>query len=173
MQEAINAWNKSLQLVPTIPEVRARLAEALFDNGRYEEALPHLLSAVATSPRAFPKGLYFSGVSLIRLGRLDEGVAQLRKITVGAPALGVAANFGHTDVVRALLDAGANVNTVWGDGRSPLLMASNFGWEATVSLLCARGADVTARSKGIGSPLARENGHAGVVGLLLIAGAQE
>jgi len=173
VHEAVDAWYDSLRMHPAIPEVRAKLGEALFNGGKYAEALPHLQSALSVGPKFFSKGFYYSGACLVRLRRLDEALAQLQKINIGPPALGIAANFGHTDVVRVLLDAGAEINAVWTGGASSLIMASYFGWEDTVCLLLSRGADVTASHQGFGTPLsaATTRGHRGVVRLLSIAGA--
>lgn len=59
-------------------------------------------------------------------------------------ALGLAAQKGHTDIVRALLDAGADVEGGKDIGfASPLYFAAQAGHKDTVNLLLGRGADVS------------------------------
>jgi ankyrin repeat protein len=100
----------------------------------------------------------------------------------GMTALQLAARAGHADVVRALLDAGADVEQ-WSDdmmgGRRPaLLYAAAAGREAVVRMLLDAGANVAATGSGMsgstGTALhaAAEAGHAGVVRVLLDAGAK-
>jgi ankyrin repeat protein len=91
----------------------------------------------------------------------------------GYDALTVAASYrGNIESVRALLDAGADVQPP--DGvkirHSPLLFASMSGDLETVSLLLARGASANRRD----SPLSEAItfGHADVVGALIAAGAK-
>jgi hypothetical protein len=57
-----------------------------------------------------------------------------------------AAALGHEEVVRVLLDAGADANACRADGFTPLILAVFFGHEAVVRLLVGRGADTGART---------------------------
>lgn len=65
-----------------------------------------------------------------------------------------AAARGHEEVVRLLLDAGADVCARRADGFTPLILAAFFGHEAVVRLLVERGADTDARTN-LGTTAAR------------------
>lgn len=56
----------------------------------------------------------------------------------GTTALGYAAALGHLEIVRVLLDAGADVEAPDGDGRSPLRLAVDAGQAGTAALLRRR-----------------------------------
>lgn len=61
--------------------------------------------------------------------------------------LAIAAKDGRTDVVRLLLENGANVNAWdWARVGTPLSFAARFGHRDVVILLIAKGADVKRRS---------------------------
>jgi ankyrin repeat protein len=51
-------------------------------------------------------------------------------------------------VMRALVNAGANLNARDSKGNTPLMLASLYGWENTVSLLIKSGADVNTQRDG-------------------------
>ncbi|KAL8683131.1 MAG: hypothetical protein Q9186_000844 [Xanthomendoza sp. 1 TL-2023] len=76
---------------------------------------------------------------------------------------------GSVELVRCLLDLGADVNGVMGlRGRSHLMIAANEGYEAVVRTLLHRGADVDAVD-GEGRnvvAMAQEKGHDGVEKIL-------
>jgi ankyrin repeat protein len=89
-------------------------------------------------------------------------------------ALQAASERGHLDVVKLLLDNGADVNTQ-GGGRygSALQAASEEGRLDMVKLLLDKGADVTTQGGDYGNALqaASVSGHSDVVKLLLDKGA--
>ena len=87
----------------------------------------------------------------------------------GATALFRASHRGHAEVVRLLLEHGANANMADGWGDSPLLSAANHGHTTVVRLLAAHRADLCATnsSKQTALILAAEEGHAEMVELLL------
>ena len=55
---------------------------------------------------------------------------------------------GFADVVQALIDAGASVETPIGYGIRPLMLAAGYGETAVVETLLGAGADVLARNAG-------------------------
>ncbi len=62
-------------------------------------------------------------------------------------ALTYAARDGFTDIARLLIDQGANVNWIDGEGVTPLILASFKGHIELVELLLAHKADVTVRDQ--------------------------
>ncbi|KAJ6599684.1 ankyrin repeat-containing domain protein [Mycena vulgaris] len=78
-----------------------------------------------------------------------------------------------TDIVRLLLENGADVNTTGVGDRSTLQVASSRGHKDIVCLLLEHGADLTATSRQYGSAVhaASLGGHTDIVRLLLEAGA--
>ena len=87
--------------------------------------------------------------------------------------LSVAALSGQTESVKALLRAGADVNTRRDDGMSPLNIASNEGFIDIVRILLDNGADIESRDNDGGTPLynAVLGKHHDVVTLLIEHGA--
>jgi uncharacterized protein len=55
---------------------------------------------------------------------------------------------GFPDVVRALVDAGADIEAPIGYGVRPLMLAAGYGETPTVEILLKAGADVTAKNDG-------------------------
>ncbi len=94
----------------------------------------------------------------------------------GATPLGLAAFFGHKDVVELLLDRGAQINTLAKNPAfpfTPLHSAMSAGHKDIVTLLLERGADVNVREGG-GMTILHEAaglGNADYVRLLLDHGA--
>ena len=62
-------------------------------------------------------------------------------------ALMWAATNGHTDIVKLLLDRGADIDAVYRDGNNALTLAATNGHANTVKLLLDRGADIDHVSK--------------------------
>ena len=63
--------------------------------------------------------------------------------TFGATAIAFAADFGRTEAVRILLDAGADPNALNKNGSSPALGAAFFGRPECLRILLEAGADPT------------------------------
>jgi hypothetical protein len=82
-------------------------------------------------------------------------------------ALQWACENGHTETVKVLLDAGADVHA---DNDYALRWASNYGHTETVKVLLAAGADVHAQDD-YALRWASEHGHTETVKVLLAAGA--
>ncbi len=55
---------------------------------------------------------------------------------------------GHPEVVRALIEAGANIEAPIGYGVRPLMLAAGYGETAVVQALLEAGADVLAKNEG-------------------------
>lgn len=55
---------------------------------------------------------------------------------------------GFADVVKALIDAGANIEAPIGYGVRPLMLAAGYGETAVVEVLLQAGADVLAKNEG-------------------------
>jgi ankyrin repeat protein len=91
----------------------------------------------------------------------------------GASLLHVAAQYGHSEVVKLLLAAGANVNSRRQDQATPLYIAAFHGYSPVVELLLTAGANVNSRRQDQATPLhaAAQHGHSEVVVKLLAAGA--
>jgi hypothetical protein len=88
-------------------------------------------------------------------------------------AMIIAAQEGQETVVRALLEAGADVNKTLDKGATPLYIAAQNGLEAVVRALMEAGADVNKAMDNGGTPLnvAAQNGHAAIVRALIDLGA--
>jgi ankyrin repeat protein len=87
----------------------------------------------------------------------------------GPPILEAAAK-GHTDVIRLLLENGANINQEAENHQNALILASKNGQEAAVRMLIEAGACVN--NDGM-TPIqvASREGHKGIVEMLIQAGA--
>ena len=68
-------------------------------------------------------------------------------------ALASASVFGRNEIVRTLLENGADVDMVGGDYGSALALASAFGQKEVVQILLENGADVNSLGEGNWSPL--------------------
>jgi ankyrin repeat protein len=106
----------------------------------------------------------------------------------GRSALIIAAMYGHTGIVRLLIDSGADVNATKIDGYTALMAASSHGYTEIVQLLIAAGANVNASENITGRELrinnecikidgytalmiATSHGYTEIVKLLIDAGA--
>ncbi len=87
--------------------------------------------------------------------------------------LRVASQEGHTDGVKLLIKAGADLNEARNDGATPLYMASQNGHNKVVAILLKAGADLNQGTDDGVTPLyiASQNGHVEVVEILVKAGA--
>jgi len=92
----------------------------------------------------------------------------------GSTPLMLAAAMGHTDAVRVLLDAGANVEAVGRMGATSLMMAASLGHIEVVNVLIQHGADINKKHSYAGTTalhFAAEVGHVEVIRALCRAGA--
>jgi ankyrin repeat protein len=101
--------------------------------------------------------------------QMDTFVSRFR---CGLPILEAAAR-GHTDVIRLLLENGANINQEDKYGQNALFLASENRQEAAVQMLIEAGACVNNGAKYGMAPIqvASERGHKGIVEMLIKAGA--
>jgi ankyrin repeat protein len=92
----------------------------------------------------------------------------------GWPALHTAAKNGFNEIVEMLCKSGADANLkITQQGKSPLMLASEFGHTGTAKTLIENGASVNAQDNQGSGPLflAAEGGHIDTVTLLLDNGA--
>jgi ankyrin repeat protein len=80
---------------------------------------------------------------------------------------------GCSDLAKALIECGANVNSQDASSQTPLHFASKFGYLDSARLLLDQGADLNALDNNHVTPLhlASEHGHLEIVQLLLLRGA--
>ncbi len=82
------------------------------------------------------------------VGMLLKKGADPNKSNEGYTAINYAAGSGYTEVVKALIEGGANINQVHVDGTTPLINASIGGNAALVKLLIDMGADISIKDPG-------------------------
>jgi uncharacterized protein len=107
-------------------------------------------------------------------GLLDSGAdVHAREQMTSFSALELAAMGEHTEVIRALLQKGANVDARDRVGYTPLIRAAQAGHAEALKLLLEKGADPNAKqSAGLTALMeAAGAGHANVVRLLVERGA--
>jgi ankyrin repeat protein len=100
--------------------------------------------------------------------------AKAQEERLGERPLHLAAEKGHNDVVKLLLEHKAEVDAKTESGETPLYLAAEKGHKDVAELLLSHGADVNAKDKNFGrTPLheAAVFGHKDVVELLLAHGA--
>jgi ankyrin repeat protein len=137
------------------PDAVRALAEAGADvNARDARGQTALMWAAARNNAAAIKALVESGADLkVRTNNPASGGGRGNSVfngpaPTGFSALLFAVRSGSVDAVRALLDAGADVNETLTDGESALVVAAaNAHWEVA-SLLIDRGADPNAAAAG-------------------------
>ncbi|MFA6287194.1 MAG: ankyrin repeat domain-containing protein [Opitutaceae bacterium] len=84
-----------------------------------------------------------------------------------------AANPGQTEILRLLLDRGADIDIQNDTGSTPLMFAADRGNADRVRLLLARGADTDIRSRsGTAAERARKAGHPEIAGLIEAAASE-
>lgn len=92
---------------------------------------------------------------------------------LGTTALFIASQNGHVEIVRVLLDGGADTEIATSNAVTPLLVASSNGHAQVVKVLLKANANVEqVRSIGFTALLsASQFGHSAIVGMLLVSGA--
>ena len=158
------------EIVPVIlaagPELDVFEAAAVGDADR----LRQLLDADPAAATAYAADGFFPLALAAYFGRpeaawvlLDRGadVAATARNGMRVQALHSAVAGRHLDVVRVLVEAGADTNVHQHGGWTPLMGAAAHGDEDIVDLLLAHGADPAATNDSgqDAAALARENGH--------------
>lgn len=140
-------------------EYRARVRKAQGDQNLYDAAREY-----RTTADSFKKMR-----ELIQKGSHPDGY----KNKDGWSALIWASCNGHVEVVRFLLDNGANADIQGLDGWSALLWASHKGYAQVASMLLDKGANTDLQGESGGTALTRasDRGHESIVRLLLERGA--
>ncbi|XP_071482918.1 ankyrin repeat and KH domain-containing protein mask-like, partial [Diadema antillarum] len=84
-----------------------------------------------------------------------------------------AASAGHVDLVKLLLEYGADTNAQSSAGNTPLMYACNGGHEEIVKLLLDQGANIEDHNENGHTPLmeAASSGHVNIAKILLEKGA--
>ncbi len=139
--------------------MRALLAKGADVNARYKDGRTALTFAAA------------NGFAAVADGTAGEGRGRERARRRRVDAALWASWFGHADVVKLLLERGANAATIDRDKDTPLMKAATQGHVAVVRLLVgAKGVDVNARGNGGGTALlfsaSRPSGYETVEALL-------
>lgn len=102
--------------------------------------------------------------------RDEKEIAALRFVDL--TSLAYAARNGRSEIVRTLLDMGADPDWPDAGGHTALHLAARYGRTDVVKLLVERGADVNAAAEGWAPWMfAARNGHAEIVALLRDAGS--
>ncbi|MDD9899698.1 MAG: ankyrin repeat domain-containing protein [Alphaproteobacteria bacterium] len=106
---------------------------------------------------------------------INEGADVRMKDWLNDTALALAAEEGHADIIRPLIDAGADIDMQMGDNRwTALIEAAWRGHTATVLTLIHCGAKLDIQEKSGGWTalmLATMNNHTNIVQALIAAGA--
>ncbi len=136
--------------------------QTLYDIKSYSASTP--LSQNHMDENALHSAFYYPGNTSIIQAELDAD---------GSSPLIAACTFGRKEVVRALLDKGADVNAKNNSGLTALISASYLGHIEIVQALLDKGADINASANNGATALifASANGRAEVVELLLKNGA--
>jgi|JI8StandDraft_1071087.scaffolds.fasta_scaffold00316_21 ankyrin repeat protein len=112
--------------------------------------------------------------SLLNTKNLNERFNSMLDNRIGWTALHLAVSMGQLEIVRCLLEAGADINAQEDkDDRTPLLMAVCMGGLEMTKLLLSFHADINLQQLDGDTPLLRaaSEGYADIVSLLLEAGA--
>jgi ankyrin repeat protein len=146
-----------LEIIKLLAEAGAKIeATALFDAVRFSN-----VEAVRVLVKAVPD--LNAGIIKTYAELADDA---------GQTLLHAAARRGETEIVKILLNAGANVNSRGRYGETVLLLAIDNGNVETVKALVNAGADINAKAPDE-TPLqrARREGRAAIIKVLLEAGA--
>ncbi|XP_064402664.1 uncharacterized protein LOC135348400 isoform X9 [Halichondria panicea] len=125
------------------------------------------------TPLVYACGYRHTDIAILLLSRGSRAQVNMQD-NDGWSALNVASQNRHSDVVKVLIEKGAQVNIQLNDGRSALMIASQYGHSDVVKILIEKGAQVNIQLNDGRSALmiASQNGHSDVVKILIEKGAQ-
>ena len=149
----------------------------------YTEIATHLIEAGAdvnaTSKKGFTAlmGAAMNGHAdlVALLAAQDTNLDQLSEMQYKENALHLAARNGHTAVIEALLEAGADINALEGTHSTALMYAVYNGHLESVELLLKEGAELNVRDQGGHTALywANFRNHPDIAALISAAGGTE
>lgn len=156
----------STSVVQSVDErLRGRFLELQAWQADVEEAISQLVREASREPNRHIKRAVAIEAKVVDINVVDSD---------GVSALRFAAQYGHYDITKYLLDNGANPNLRAKDQIDPLLSAVDYGHVEIVELLVGRGANVLTKTKETNAVLlAREKGRGEIEKLLLKAGATD
>jgi len=134
-------------------------------------ALLLLSAALSAASEALLNAVDSDDLPTVRdLVKAGEGVAETNRYNV--TPLSLACRNGNAEMVKLLLDAGADPNQELNGGETPLMTAARTGSAGCIRLLLEKGAEIDAKERGQTALMwAAAKGHADVVKLLLDKGA--
>lgn len=168
---ALSIINRVFSLKPALSP-RSPLAQAVFDGDtdRVKTLLSEGVDAnseMNVTYQIAPDGNISATFEVPMVGATQQ--------QVGMSVLACAAMLGSTEILRLLLDKGADVNSKDKYGQTPLILAAWQGDVECVRLLLHKRADLTARDRAGKTALmwAQREGHNAVQDVLKGAGAKE
>ncbi|MGL1891731.1 MAG: ankyrin repeat domain-containing protein [Spirochaetaceae bacterium] len=139
-----------------------------------EEARNHLIDmGFALSDDSLGECIVSGHVSIVKK-YIDAGFSCSTRNSKGVPVLCLAIRSNHLEIVKFLIDLGADINAISDDrNNTPIMDASSSGYMDSVKLLVSEGADLECQSKNGQTALILAVGHGDIElsNYLLSAGA--
>ena len=125
---------------------------AALKNGRQDIAkLLHVDETVLTATTLW-EAAYTGNLSFVKQALADGADANAKEPQNGTPLLTLAALMGHAEIAEVLIENGAAVNALGGDGGTALHAAVFLGQADVAKVLLNNGADATIRDNNGASP---------------------
>ncbi|RKU30504.1 hypothetical protein C6495_13240 [Candidatus Poribacteria bacterium] len=125
---------------------------AALKNGRQDIAkLLHVDETVLTATTLW-EAAYTGNLSFVKQALADGADANEKEPANGTPLLTLAALMGHAEIAELLIENGAAVNALGGDGGTALHAAAFLGRADAAKVLLDNGADATIRDNNGSSP---------------------
>lgn len=102
---------------------------------------------------------------------VTDATFEIRSCFGGSSGTVLHAAIGKPEVIKLLLDKGADIDSFNNSGNTPLIVAANRGEIETIEVLLKHGANINKRKGGDSTALSRGVHHINVVKLLLDGGA--